>query len=64
MSVKVDEKKCDGCGRCVEMCPMDILRLDKRKKPYVKYNECWYCGVCEIECPRKALTMELPYLIS
>lgn len=23
----VDTDKCDGCGRCVEVCPNDILEL-------------------------------------
>jgi NAD-dependent dihydropyrimidine dehydrogenase PreA subunit len=64
MSVEIDREKCDGCGICVEMCPLDALRLDEEDKAYVKYNECWYCGCCELECPRKAVKLRLPYLIS
>ncbi|MCZ2809722.1 MAG: 4Fe-4S binding protein [Candidatus Bathyarchaeota archaeon] len=64
MSVEIDRDKCDGCGVCVEMCPMDALRLDEGEKAYVKYDECWYCGCCELECPRKAVKLRLPYLIS
>ncbi len=28
------------------------------------YNECWYCLPCEIECPTKALRLEIPFLVS
>jgi ferredoxin len=27
------------------------------------YGECWYCLPCEVECPTKALTLEIPYLV-
>jgi len=64
MSVEIDREKCDGCGVCVEICPLDALRLDEEDKAYVKYNECWYCGCCELECPRKAVKLRLPYLVS
>jgi len=64
MSVEIDREKCDGCGVCVEICPLDALRLDEDGKAYVKYDECWYCGSCELECPRKAVKLRLPYLIS
>ncbi|RLI46083.1 4Fe-4S ferredoxin [Candidatus Bathyarchaeota archaeon] len=64
MSVEIDREKCDGCGVCVEICPLDALRLDEDGKAYVKYDECWYCGCCELECPRKAVKLRLPYLIS
>ncbi len=63
LSVEIDRDKCDGCGVCVEICPMDVLRLDEDGKAYVKYEECWYCGSCMLECPKKAVTLRLPYLI-
>ncbi len=63
MPIKVDPGKCDGCGRCVRACPMDILRLEKGR-PIMKYDECWYCGACVEDCPRSAIILELPYLIS
>lgn len=31
--------------------------------PYGKYETCWYCLPCEIECPVDALKVELPYLV-
>ena len=63
MPIIVDREKCDGCGACVESCPMDALRM-KDETPFLKYDECWYCGACVEDCPRRAIRLELPYLIS
>jgi NAD-dependent dihydropyrimidine dehydrogenase PreA subunit len=63
MPVIVEFTKCTRCGTCVEVCPLDTLRLDDHGRPYDKYNECWYCGCCEAKCPVSAITMELPYLV-
>lgn len=27
------------------------------------YDECWYCLPCEVECPTKALILEIPFLV-
>jgi len=61
----VDRKKCNHCGLCVEMCPMDVLQMGKGKVPFMRYrDDCWYCDVCVAVCPRKAITLNgLPYLI-
>ncbi len=63
MPLKVDADLCNSCGECVERCTMDIIRLDENGLPYKKYDECWYCGVCEEDCPENALIIELPFLV-
>lgn len=30
---------------------------------YGKFRTCWYCLPCEIECPEKALWVDIPYLL-
>jgi len=64
--IEVDRDKCNKCGICIDMCPMDVLHFESKGYPYMKYrDDCWYCEVCTFLCPRKAITMpELPYLIS
>lgn len=53
----IDEKKCIGCGTCVNSCPMDVIRMDhSRKKAYVAYlQECMCCASCEVDCPTGAI---------
>lgn len=54
---KIDSRLCNGCGICVERCPMDVLRMDEEtNKAFIKYiRDCQSCFLCEIECPEKAI---------
>jgi NAD-dependent dihydropyrimidine dehydrogenase PreA subunit len=53
-----------GCTVCVDVCPLDILRInDQTKKAYMAYDECWYCMPCEADCPTGAVTVNIPYLL-
>ena len=63
--VVVDEAKCiTGCHICVESCPVDCLAIDVAKgKSHMKYDECWYCLACEVDCPTNAITVKMPFLI-
>jgi len=65
--VQVDEQKCiaeKGCQVCVNVCPLEVLAIDLvKKKAYMKYDECWYCTPCEVDCPTNAVTVEIPYLL-
>lgn len=31
--------------------------------PHGRYRTCWFCLPCEVECPEKALWVEIPYLL-
>ncbi|MDM8536969.1 ferredoxin family protein [Desulfobacterales bacterium HSG17] len=63
MSVEIDMEQCNGCGICVEICPLDCLRMDDNEIAFMKYDECWYCGSCTLECPKDAIILRLPYLV-
>ena len=53
----VDPAFCDGCGICVEACPMDVLRMDpKTGQAAISYlQDCHTCYVCEEDCPQGAI---------
>jgi NAD-dependent dihydropyrimidine dehydrogenase PreA subunit len=49
-----NEKVCDGCNMCVEVCLLDIFERnpEKGKPPILKYpDECAYDGACWLCCP-------------
>lgn len=48
--LEVDKTRCIGCGRCAEVCMMDI---DPVRKP--NSAECIRCGQCRAACPSKAI---------
>ena len=55
---RVDEKTCNGCGKCVALCPVEALNLvsandskhPKRKMARVDESRCLGCGVCLRAC--------------
>ncbi len=56
---RVDINLCNGCGICVEHCPLDVLRMNEAtNKAFIKYiRDCQSCLLCEIECPVGAITV-------
>ncbi len=65
--VKIDQEKCiadEGCTVCVDVCPLDVLRINPETgKAHMRYDECWYCLPCQLDCPTKAVTVTIPYLL-
>ena len=62
MPLSINYKKCIGCKTCYELCPQDIFSWDEKKKmPEIKYKyECSHCGICWVECPKRAIDITLP----
>lgn len=54
---KVDENKCEGCGVCVEKCPIEAISLINGKA-HNDENKCIGCGVCVHHCPEDARSLE------
>ena len=54
-------ESCTGCKICVDVCPEDVLRMEKgRKKAYIAYPEdCVACTVCEWFCPMKCIEVSV-----
>ena len=52
---KVVHDKCNGCGKCVKLCPMQNLKIADGKA--VSSAQCTICYRCFNNCPAKALTI-------
>lgn len=55
MTVTIDEEKCTACGACVEVCPVEALKLEDKAK--VDPDTCIECGTCVDECPVGAISL-------
>ncbi len=49
--------RCDGCGKCVDICPSDIMHIDTtyRRAYNIEPNFCWECYACVKACPQHAI---------
>jgi NAD-dependent dihydropyrimidine dehydrogenase PreA subunit len=52
--VYIDSERCDGCGRCVEMCPVEALYLEGGVAQ-IDQALCTGCEACMKVCPERAI---------
>ncbi len=54
---QINKDECKGCGRCIDACPKDCLRLSEKMNikgyvPAIYVGEgCTGCGICFYNCP-------------
>ncbi len=52
------DDKCNRCGLCVNICPVDALKMvgGKKEEKRIAYDteKCYVCGTCAINCPSQA----------
>jgi len=51
---EVDQNKCDGCGRCKEVCAYNAIAI-ANKKVLIFPELCHGCGSCTYFCPHDAI---------
>jgi Na+-translocating ferredoxin:NAD+ oxidoreductase RNF subunit RnfB len=62
----LDPAACNGCGKCVQACPVEALSLvsahdpgaARRKAARLDEAACLGCGVCTGTCPKNCLRLE------
>jgi ferredoxin len=56
--IKIDEKKCTGCGLCIPNCPEGALQIIDDKARLISDLFCDGLGACIGTCPEGAITVE------
>ena len=56
--VKIDEEKCNGCGRCINSCAEGAIQLIDGKARLVSEIYCDGLGACLDCCPLDAISIE------
>jgi len=63
---EIDQQNCTGCGKCVNVCPVEAIALSSAndpKKPTRKQatlieERCLGCGLCVRNCPEKVIKLK------
>lgn len=59
MSIKLNLKRCKGCGICVEFCPKKVLAVSEIGKVAIEDESlCIKCKQCEERCPDYAIFIQ------
>jgi ferredoxin len=55
-----DEKKCNGCGKCLDVCPKGpkIWKLENGVVAVMDASYCINCGNCVAMCPEEAIKIK------
>ena len=56
--IKIDEKKCNGCGNCLPNCPEGAIQLIDGKARLISDLYCDGLGACIGDCPKGAIEIE------
>jgi len=59
--VKINEKECDACGKCADICPKRVLSVSEGGKKLELRNvmECTVCRDCVEACPKSPPAVEV-----
>jgi ferredoxin len=57
---------CTGCGKCVDICPVEAMTLISANQPGKKHlkrakleaDSCLGCGICVSVCPKNAISLK------
>jgi ferredoxin len=56
--IKINEKKCNGCGACIPNCPEGAIQIIDGKARLISDIFCDGLGACIGHCPQNAITTE------
>lgn len=58
VTLELDSTLCDGCTRCVQVCPHGVLVMREKKAAIVDRDACMECGACAMNCQTSALAVD------
>ena len=58
----IDDIKCNKCGICADVCPVDVYYDSKQDEiPDITFGQdCFFCCACILSCPTDAITLRYP----
>jgi ferredoxin len=57
-TLALDRELCNGCRRCIEVCPHEVLAVEDGKARIVDRAACMECGACANNCEPGAIKVK------
>ncbi len=57
VTLALDEERCTGCLRCLEVCPRAVLARAGKRVAIVDRDACIECGACAVNCSAGAISV-------
>lgn len=58
MALNYDKGCCQGCGSCVEACPVNVWEMEDGKAVLARPDDCVECGACVDACPGNCISLD------
>lgn len=55
--VTINQTACMGCGKCVKICPLNVIELIENKAVPTIELDCTLCRLCENSCMERAISL-------
>lgn len=55
VTLEFDAARCRGCGRCTQVCPHAVFRMNGETAELADKDACIECGACMRNCPHGAI---------
>jgi NAD-dependent dihydropyrimidine dehydrogenase PreA subunit len=53
-----DADLCNGCRRCIDVCPHQVFDMHDKRARVIQLNDCMECGACALNCEPGALAVD------
>lgn len=57
-TLEYDPALCNGCGKCVEVCPHGTFKMEGRLAVLNQKEACMECGACQLNCVTGAIRVQ------
>lgn len=57
-TLELKPEGCVGCGRCAEVCPHQVFKLEGNRASIIDRDACMECGACARNCPVSVITVD------
>ena len=57
-TLRLSSEECTGCGKCTEVCPHAVFKIENTKAVITDKNSCMECGACVKNCPVSAIAVD------